>query len=97
MEMRDFQNALLLGAFDEHLDYLVSAVNERKRALAPKIWEFNVGDRIRYNKNTKPAYLVGIEGTITKINRTKVVVKLDNPVQRFSGNITTPLALIEKV
>ncbi len=58
---------------------------------------FSVGDAVKYVAAVRPKYLAGATGVVTKINRTKVVVKIDTPVGKFAGNITTPTNLIEKV
>ena len=92
----DFAVPLYAGAFDDYLDGMIQAIQTRKKEKAPKVWEFRVGDRIKMI-NTNPKYLNGALGTVKKINRTKVVIDLDNPQGRFYTNITTPLTMIEKV
>lgn len=92
----DFVVPLYRGDFDDSLDGMIYTINEYKKSKAPKIWEYKVGDRIRF-VNCNPKYLNGAEGTVKKINRTKVVVDLDNRTGRFYTNITTPLTMIEKV
>lgn len=100
MPNMDFYNKftvpLVAGEFDEHLDTIIGMVNDRRKSLAPKIWEFRVGDRVRM-VNCNPKYLNGQYATVKKINRTKVVVDLDCQEGRFYKNITTPLTMIEKV
>ena len=103
MPNMDFQNAFLLplyrGEYDEYLDNIVEAVNNRKRDMAPKIWEFRVGDKVRL-VNAHPKYLNGHTAEIIKVNRSKVVIRLDESASsRFSKftPITTPLTMIEKV
>jgi hypothetical protein len=92
----DFAVPVLSGQMDEYLDGMIQTIQLRKKEMRPKIWEFQVGDRIKM-VNTNPKYLNGAEGTIKKINRTKVVVDLDNRHGRFYTNITTPLSMVEKV
>jgi len=92
----DFAVPVLSGEFDEYLDGMMQTIQLRKKDMRPKIWEFQVGDRIKM-VNTNPKYLNGATGRVVKINRTKVVIDLDNRHGRFYTNITTPLSMIEKV
>ena len=100
MEKSEYQKQIMFpimdGLYDEFLDSIILTVKERKRDMAPRIWEFNTGDRVKFI-NANPKYLVGAQGTIKKINRTKVVVDLDQQTGRFWRNITTPLSMLEKV
>ena len=100
MPNMDFQNAFLLplyrGEYDEYLDNIIAAVHNRKKDMAPKVWEFQVGDRVKM-VNTNPKYLNGAMATVRKINRTKIVIDLDEKQGRFFRNITTPLSMVEKV
>lgn len=93
----DFVIPLFKGEFDEYLDGMIYTINEYKKSKAPKIWEFKAGDIVRFNDSTNPKYLRGARGKIKKVNRTKVVVDLDERHGRFQYNITTPLTMIEKV
>lgn len=101
MPNMDFYNKVseptIMGDYDEYLDTMIYLAQERKKALAPKIWEFQVGERVRFNGATKPKYLQGVEGTVRDINRTRIVVDLDERHNRFYKNITVPLSLVEKV
>ena len=92
----DFAVPCLSGEFDEYLDGMIQTIQLRKKDMRPKIWEFQVGDRIKM-VNANPKYLNGAEGTVKKINRTKVVIDLFQRHGRFYTNITTPLSMVEKV
>ena len=96
MNAHDFSMMLYRGEFDEYLDSIIHACQARKKDLAPKVWEFQVGDRVRM-VNTNPKYLNGAMATVRKINRTKIVIDLDEKQGRFFRNITTPLSMVEKV
>ena len=86
------------GKYDNDLNDIVLAINARRKSFTEKTKRgLHVGDRIRFNQATKPLYLRGVEGTITKINRVKVVVDLDSRHNRFYKNINVPVGLIEKV
>ena len=84
------------GEYDDQLDMILAAVKARKNALKPQIWEFQIGDKVKI-VNANPKYLNGSTATITKVNRTKVVIDLDTPAGKFSRNITTPLGMLEKI
>jgi hypothetical protein len=92
----EFSVPVLTGQMDEYLDGMIRTIQMRKKDMAPKVWEFQVGDRVRM-KNTNPKYLNGAMATVKKINRTKIVIDLDSPQGRFSKNITTPLSMVERV
>lgn len=92
----DFTIPVLSGEFDKYLDGMIQTLQLRKKDMAPKVWEFQVGDRIKM-VNTNPKYLNGAMGTVKKINRTKIVIDLDNQTGRFFRNITTPLSMIERI
>lgn len=96
MNYNDMVLSIMRGEHDAMLDTLIQVCQNRKKDMAPKIWEFRVGDRIRM-VNTNPKYLNGAEGTVKKVNRVKVVIDLDERHNRFYKNITTPLTMIEKV
>ena len=90
---------LYRGDFDEYLDGMIDTINEYKKSKAPKIWEFKAGDKVRL-VNARPKYLNGHTAEIIKVNRSKVVIRLDESASsRFSKftPITTPLTMIEKV
>jgi hypothetical protein len=92
----EFSVPVLTGQMDEYLDAMIRTIQMRKKDMAPKVWEFQVGDRVRM-KNTNPKYLNGAMATVRKVNRTKIVIDLDSPQGRFSKNISTPLSMVEKV
>ena len=92
----DFAVPVLSGQMDEYLDGMLNTIQLRKKDMAPKVWEFQIGDRIKM-VNTNPKYLNGAMGTVKKINRTKIVIDLDERHNRFYKNITTPLSMVEKV
>ena len=93
---RNIVNPILGGEVDISLDQIIQAVKIRKDELKPKIWEFQVGDRVRL-VNANPKYLIGALATVRKVNRTKIVIDLDVPQGRFSKNINTPLGMVERV
>ena len=94
-----FVHPVLSGQMDDYLDGMIQTIALRRKDAAPKIWEYKVGDKVRI-KDAHPLYLNGHTATILKVNRTKVIVKLDDSASdRFTKwtRVTTPLANIEKV
>lgn len=100
MPNMDYQNNFIIplfhGEYDEYLDGMIDTIQRYKREKAPKIYEFQVGDRVKMI-NANPKYLNGAMATVRKINRTKIVIDLDEKQGRFFRNITTPLSMVEKV
>lgn len=92
----DFVVPVLSGQMDEYLDGMIQTIQSRKKEKAPKAWEFQVGDRVKV-VNCNPKYINGSMATVRKINRSKIVIDLDEPNGRFHRNITTPLSMVEKV
>jgi hypothetical protein len=93
----NFVVPVLTGQMDEYLEGMIDTIRLRQKDKAPKIWEFKVGDAVKYGNNVRPKYLAGVKGKIVEIRRTKVTVGLEKPVGRFGTRIVTPINLIEKV
>lgn len=87
------------GKYDNVLDMIDKAVQARKQALLPQIWEFSIGDLVKLNDNTRPKYLQGKQARVVKVNRTKIVVDIDGIEypSKYSGEVTVPLALVDKI
>ena len=82
--------ALLLGALDEHLEEIAALVNNRIAALNAvaemvAVSRLPVGDRVRLGHNLKPLYLHGKNATIIAKDGDKWIVRLDEPVGRFTN------------
>ena len=93
----DIVTPILKGECDEFLKGIIDTAQLRQTQLKPKIYEFNVWQRVKFSNTVRPKYLVGAMGTVQKINRTKVVVDLDERHERFYRNISTPLSMVEMV
>ena len=87
------------GKYDNDLDTIAKAVKARKQALQPQIWEFSVGDLVTLNENTRPKRLQGKMAEVVKVNRTKIVINISgiSYPDKYSGNVTVPLALVNKL
>jgi hypothetical protein len=82
--------ALLLGALDEHLEEIAILVNNRIAALNAvaelvAASRLHVGDRVRLGHNLKPQYLHGKNATIVAKDGEKWIVRLDEPIGRFTN------------
>lgn len=82
--------ALLLGALDRHLEEIATLVNNRIAALNAiaelvAASRLHVGDRVRLGHNLKPLYLHGKNATIIAKDGEKWIVRLDEPVGRFTN------------
>ena len=82
--------ALLLGALDDHLEEIADLVNNRIAALDAvaelvAASRLHVGDRVRLGHNLKPLYLHGKNATIIAKDGEKWIVRLDEPVGRFTN------------
>lgn len=87
------------GKYDNDLDTIAKAVQARKQALLPQIWEFSVGDLVRLNEQTRPKYLQGKTAKVVKVNRSKIVIDIDGQEfpDKYSGHVTVPLELVDKI
>jgi hypothetical protein len=75
-------------------DYIL---NEMRDIRSNTYDNFRVGEVIIFNSRTRPKYLVGELGTVTKVNMKTVMVKLKNPQGRFGANeIRVPKTLVDK-
>lgn len=99
-------DAIASGEADEYLDALSAAVKARRShlsnitravAAADAMVSIKVNDKVRLTDQVRPIRLQGREATVVQVNRTRFVIVLDEPDTRFSGRVTVPADLIEKV
>lgn len=84
------------GGLDEHLATLSTAIHERHRVLVRA--EANraaasivIGERVRLNHSIRPLYLHGASGTVVDWAGQRAVVRLDEPIGRFTtGEVRCP-------
>ncbi len=99
-----------LGTYDNDLGKISEALAERTKAVRKSrtISDYNIGDKVKFNEQTGTRYMVGHTATIISKNRTKVVVRLDNPMGRFakvnpatgkieSASVTCPVGILDLV
>ena len=92
------------GTLDDHLHPLADAIEARIALLdtinsAKALAMLNVGDRVRFNRHTRPQYLRGVEGVVIELDRDSASVRVHGPVGRFgSGEIRRcPPLLLERL
>jgi len=82
--------ALRIGALDSHLEEIAALVNDRLAAIDAleeliAASHLHVGDRVRLGNNLRPQYLHGRMVTIIAKDGEKWLVRLDEPVGRFTN------------
>lgn len=84
------------GMLDAHLTEIRTAVNDRSRGTR-EFMDLTVGSRVVLNDMCGTKYLRGEKATVTGIRRTKVNIRLDNSVGRFSNasDIVVPTTLLD--
>jgi hypothetical protein len=92
------------GVLDEHLTAIGDAIHARLELLdtvnsAKAMAMLNVGDRARFNHQTRPQYLRGIEGVVIELGRNTATVCVHGPVGRFrTGTVREcPPLLLERL
>ncbi len=108
--MTDFNDVLnyVNNATDNELDLLFAASKRRRKAIQAQTAALNAatlkkGDRV-VTKKLSPKYLVGLPGTVDRIDGDKIVVVIDE-VRRFEmgrynnydGRVTVPASCLEAI
>jgi hypothetical protein len=90
---------ILMGEYDEELGQILKAAKRRSDFVhQSKLDEaMYVGGRIKLNIHTRPKYMQGKTGTITKINRTTAVIKWDETTTRFGEQCKVPFNLLDPI
>ena len=97
MNVRDIVSEVLAGNLDDDLRYLSGVIRDRKDMLTQRVAaSLRPGDSIKIT-NISPKYMIGATAKIIRVNRKRAVVELDNPTGRFMGEITVPLACMQKI
>lgn len=87
------------GAHDDELDAIIRAAQDRKKALAPTVYDFRVGDKVRFNDTTRPQYMRGMLATVVARRQTKLTVRIDRDHGKFRAgrDIVAPTSILERV
>ncbi len=99
MNSGEITQSIFSGQQDDDLDAIKEAVRFRQKVIAGgKLRSLHVGDRVRFNSAARPQYLIGLEAVVTKVNQTRVKVRIEGDAGRFTGTTPTcPLSIIDKV
>jgi hypothetical protein len=102
-------NAIVGGELDRQLIPLKKLIEERLSLLRvdADIKDFVVGDKIVLNDKCGTKYLIGEEGTVVAIRRSKITITFDKPKGRFartnskgeiySANAVVPISIVDKI
>jgi hypothetical protein len=102
-------NAIDRGDLDKQLVPLKKILMERLVLVSvyPDVKDFVVGDRIVLNETCGTKSLIGEEGTVVGIRRSKITITFDKPKGRFartnskgeiySANAVVPISIVDKI
>ena len=102
-------NAIVGGELDRQLIPLKKLLEERLSLLRvdADIKDFVVGDKIVLNDKCGTKYLIGEEGTVVAIRRSKISISFDKPKGRFartnskgeiySAHVVVPISIVDKI
>ena len=87
------------GEFDDKLSLLRDKIDARLKAIKQEITiaDFNIGDRVSINDKCRPKYMKGLTGVIVDKKVVKLVMTLDRPQGKYSGRVTIPPYLLDKI
>ena len=82
--------ALRIGTLDDHLEEIATLVNARIAAINAvaeliAASRLKVGDRVHLGHNLRPQYLHGQAATVVARDGEKWLVRLDEPIGRFTN------------
>ena len=106
LDIEAVKAAIQSGELDKDLGAISTVVESRLATLraTKTATDFGIGDKVRFNNSCGTRYLVGHTAQVVGMKRTKIVVKLDNPMGRFarytpagveSANITVPISIVD--
>jgi len=102
-------NAIVSGELDMQLVPLKKLLEERLSIIRADadVKDFVVGDRIVLNDKCGTKYLIGEEGTVVAIRRSKISISFDKPKGRFSrtdskgdiysAHVVVPVSIVDKL
>ena len=102
-------NAIAKGELDKQLVPLKKLIDERLSVVRvdADIKDFVVGDRVVLNDKCGTRYLIGEEGVVVGIRRSKISITFDKPKGRFartnskgeiySANVVVPIGIVDKI
>jgi len=97
MDVKDIVAEVLSGKLDDHLSYISKTVRGRREELTSIVAaSLQMGDAVKII-DIKPKYMIGVTAKIVRVNRKRAVVDLDRDFDRYRGEITVPLACLQKI
>ncbi len=99
MDTQEIIDSILSGDNDDDYRDIYEAIKTRQSMSARgKVMAFRVGDRVVFNGNARPKYLLGVEGVVKKRNETTVVVKIEGYAGKYTDSAPRcPVGMLDKV
>jgi hypothetical protein len=97
------------GEFDKQLHIMKTSLEKRIEEIRGSVSadDFLVDEKIRINEKCGTRYLIGQTGVVVGKRRTKITIRLDNPVGRFkrttangdiiSAEVVVPTELVDRI
>lgn len=87
------------GLHDDDLVDITEAVTKRRRVIGLQNFAtIQTGTQVRFVDTIRPTYLAGATATVVGKKVSKLIVRLDRPVGRFSGgDLRVSATLVEVV
>lgn len=95
LTVEDLLRAIHMGKADDQLSQVERALKSRQRV---KAIAYHRGQKFKLNNTVRPLYLIGVTGTIVKVNQKRCVVNFDEG--QYLGRypqygVTVPFDMIE--
>jgi len=96
--MLEIVTSIRKGEVDDYLTDIISACDDRRKSVRD-IAAINMrsvlapGSRVVLS-GLRPKYINGSTAVVKEVNRTRAVVNLEQPTDRFRGDVTVPLSCL---
>ena len=104
MTKEEVIRAISAGVVDEDFDAVYEALKLRNKFIGTrKALSFAPEDKVVFNDQARPRYLIGVEGVVTKLQGMSIIVRMPKNITgdtggRFEGfDVTVPPQIIDKV
>lgn len=86
MDTAVLKHAIESGKYDDDLDALHALIGDRLTTVrrSRTLADYKIGDRVKLNDYCGTQYIRGMTATVVGLARTKMTIKLDHPIGRFS-------------
>ncbi len=98
--MRNIHGEIQDGTHDDILNDIVQAIRDRKNAIGASVAnQLKPGDKVVFNDNTRPLYMVGVTATVKRKLPKNVVILIEEDQGRFraGAEIKTSPQLLDLV